>query len=170
MANTKFSVVIIAYKRKEYLINAVNSVLNQKYPSEFTEIIVVKSFQDVKIDQFLLEKQIKSIYTESKSIGKKFALGFEICRGDIICLLEDDDEFHELKMSTIADVFEKDPDIDVFVNGYEIVNSEEKLVNVNYFRRNREFQSTQPLLKLNSKNYDPKLFDLLNLYFNNSRF
>lgn len=94
----------------------------------------------------------------------------EICKGDIICLLEDYDEFHELKMSTIADVYEKDPDIDVFVNGYEIVDSEGKLVDVNYFKRNREFQSTQPLLKLNNKNYDPKLFDLLNFYFNNSRF
>jgi glycosyltransferase involved in cell wall biosynthesis len=170
LVTTRFSVVIIAYKRKEFLIKAVNSVLNQRYPREMIEIIVVKSFEDAEIDSILLKEQVRCVYTQAKSIGKKFALGFELSTGEIVCLLEDDDEFNELKMETIDRVHIENPEIDVFTNGYDIFSPDGKLIDINYFKRNREFQSNQSLLKINSLNYDPNLFDLLNLYFNNSRF
>ena len=76
MAKTRFSVVIIAYKRKEFLINAVNSVLNQRYPREMIEIIVVKSFEDNEIDSILLKEQVRCVYTHEKSIGKKICSWF----------------------------------------------------------------------------------------------
>ena len=170
MAKTRFSVVIIAYKRKEFLINAVNSVLNQRYPREMIEIIVVKSFEDNEIDSILLKEQVRCVYTHEKSIGKKFALGFELSTGEIVCMLEDDDEFHELKMETIDRIHIENPEIDVFTNGYDIFSPDGVLIDINYFKKNREFQSNQGLIKINSQNYDPNLFDLLNLYFNNSRF
>ena len=56
MAKTRFSVVIIAYKRKEFLIKAVNSVLNQRYPREMIEIIVVKL-----LNSRLLAKNVRLI-------------------------------------------------------------------------------------------------------------
>ena len=170
LVTTRFSVVIIAYKRKEFLIKAVNSVLNQNYPKELIEIIVVKSFKDDEIDRTLSEKLIKSIYTELKSIGKKFSLGFQNSSGDIICMLEDDDAFSELKLKTIAEVYEADKQIDVFLNGYDIVDTEGKVIDVNFYKQNREFQSKQSLIKIDSQNYNPDLFQSLNLYFNNSRF
>ncbi|BDB99861.1 glycosyltransferase [Saccharolobus caldissimus] len=48
------TVIIAAHKRKEFLRDAIKSVLNNSLKP--TEIIVVKDFKDTKIDSFLDEE------------------------------------------------------------------------------------------------------------------
>lgn len=170
MIKTTFTVVIIAYERKEYIINAVDSILNQSYPQDLVEIIVVKSFQDRYIDKYLDQHKIIHIYCDDKSIGLKFSMGIEKSSGEIICMLEDDDQFSKDKLKEISDVHRNHPEIDVFVNGYDIVDPKGTVQNISYFKKNREFQRRQHLLILGKDDYDPNLFMLLNFYFNNSRF
>ena len=45
------SVIIIAYKRKEFLLGAIKSVLNQTLDKKYYEIIVVKNYKDDAIDR-----------------------------------------------------------------------------------------------------------------------
>lgn len=52
------SVVITAYNRREYLIKAVNSVINQSLDSSYYEIIVIKNFEDNEIDNYLMNANI----------------------------------------------------------------------------------------------------------------
>ena len=59
------SVIITAYKRKEFILGAVNSVINQSLEKSKYEIIVVKNYLDNTIDKFLNEHNIIDIYTST---------------------------------------------------------------------------------------------------------
>ena len=58
------SVIITAYNRKEFLLNAIKSVLNQRLDKKYYEIIVIKNFRDKNIDDFIKDKKIKEILIE----------------------------------------------------------------------------------------------------------
>ena len=55
----KITVIITAYDRKKFILNAVKSVLNQKMPERNYELIVVKNYNDKTIDSFLDKNGIK---------------------------------------------------------------------------------------------------------------
>ncbi len=48
------TVIIVAYKRKEYIIEAIKSALNQTLNKEYYEIIVIKNFIDKNIDTLIV--------------------------------------------------------------------------------------------------------------------
>ena len=97
------SVIITAHDRKKFLLDAVNSVLHQTIDRNNYEIIVVKNFHD--FDDYLNEKNVKSIYTEEKPTGSKIAIGVEESRGDILCFLDDDDMFTREKLEVVSKEF-----------------------------------------------------------------
>jgi len=108
MMNNYISVIVIAHDRKKYIIDAINSVLNQKLDKNYYEIIVVKNFKDDKIDKFIENNGItKNYITEEKGVGKKAAIGIDNSSGDIICFLDDDDMFTENKLAIVLDTFSK---------------------------------------------------------------
>ena len=82
------SVVIVAYNRKKYLLNAIWSVLNQTISSSLVEVIVIKNFEDRNIDQFCTENNVKEILMDG-TIGEYLARGVRESHGEIIsyCLI-----------------------------------------------------------------------------------
>ena len=62
------SVFVTAYKRRQFLIEAVKSVLSQSLSKEFFEIIVTKSFMDTETDEFLLKNDIISLYIDDDDV------------------------------------------------------------------------------------------------------
>ena len=105
------SVIITAYKRKEFILGAVNSVINQSLEKSKYEIIVVKNYLDNTIDKFLNEHNIIDIYTDRIPLGAKIAYGIEKSEGEVICFLEDDDLFLPNKLEIIYSVFKENPNI-----------------------------------------------------------
>ena len=95
------SVIITAYNRKEFILDAVNSVINQSLERSKYEIIVVKNYLDDTIDKFLHENNIIDLYTDRKPLGAKIANGIEKSKGEVICFLEDDDLFLPEKLYEI---------------------------------------------------------------------
>lgn len=142
------SVVVTAYQRKSFLIQAVESVLSQSLNRTFYEIIVVKSFSDVDIDNYLSKNLVKSVLQpQNSSMGDDIVAGLKVATGDVICFLDDDDIFENSKLETIMHEFEADPKLDYFHNNYTIVN--EQLLptaSINYFRTSdRLFVDTSQL-------------------------
>ena len=89
------SVIIVAYNRKMYVKQAVESVLNQTYDKNKYEIIVVKNFHDEDIDKFLIANKVNNIFSLNDEYGKQLSIGISNSNGDIICFLDDDDLFDE---------------------------------------------------------------------------
>ena len=73
MSNSKLpyiSVIIIAYKRKEFLLNAIKSVVNQTLETKYYQIIVIKNFTDNTIDNYIKNKKVIGIVSSEEGINK----------------------------------------------------------------------------------------------------
>ncbi len=106
------------------MLSAVESVTKQNFNRQNFEIIVVKGFEDTLIDKELENHNVRNILLNEKSLGSKIATGIEQAQGDIILLLDDDDEFVSNKLQTISEIFDRYPEIDFIHNS--LVKIDEK--------------------------------------------
>lgn len=166
----RFSIVIIAYKRKTYLLEAVKSALNQNYPKEKYEIVVVKAFYDEMIDRCLKELGVVTLFSDTEFQGKSLADALAVCTGDIICLLDDDDLFTPDKLTKISDVYISIPSLAVTVNSYDIISSTGETLETVFGLSERTLQmcSGIKIWEYPSYDLDSMIMDL-NMLFNSSR-
>lgn len=123
------SILIYTYKRKEYLLKAVDSVLSNEFdPSKF-EILVVKGFKDNDIDNYLFKNGIRTLFVDDKSLGVKLARGIRECKGVFVCFLDDDDEFESDKLEIISNLLEKDDRLDFIHNSISVINEGGNTIN-----------------------------------------
>jgi glycosyltransferase involved in cell wall biosynthesis len=102
-----FSVVICDHDRKQYIKEAVKSVLMQNISRSMLEILVVKNYMDEDIDKYLLDNNIRSVFTNDVPLSRKMVRGIENSTGLYICFLDDDDLFAPGKLSRITNFIEK---------------------------------------------------------------
>ena len=108
MGTPKVSVIIPAYNGKEYLAEAIRSVLDQTYPN--FEIVVV----DDASPEFLWDIINKfndprvRIIRHERNFGAVAArqTGFKASSGDIIALLDQDDLFHKKNFKCMSIIYE----------------------------------------------------------------
>jgi len=107
----KASVIVIDYKRKKYILDALQSIKNQKgIDLNDIEVIVVKYYQDEKIDNYIKENfpnhKIISLDPDDPDhyVGRTFSEGIKASSNNLIFLLEDDDMFTENKISRIFEI------------------------------------------------------------------
>jgi len=165
----EISVIIIAYNRKDYLIQAVQSAINQQFDREKYEIIIVKNFTDPDIDHFLNVNGVKNIFSSNISIGSKFTEGIRSARGEIICLLEDDDIFLPNKLDVVYSVFLRNPNLCYYHNNAGFIDGSGNIMN------NFDTVSTRKIKRVGemyvkADEKDKKVFRLFDIgsYWNNS--
>jgi len=117
------SVIITAHNRREFLLEAVNSALNQTLPKDEYEVIVVKNFEDERIDKFLEDHGVKNIVTKEEPLGAKIAIGVEESKGEVISLLEDDDLWLPQKLEKVKQVFQDENVIYYLNKAYDFYGS-----------------------------------------------
>jgi|GEM_PF-734287 len=124
------SVVIIAYNRKEFLKNAIRSVYTQLLDKGLYEVVVVKSFEDKDIDDYIAKLGYKNIIYDTPSYGERLSVGIEESKGEILAFLEDDDEFKPNKLSKIYKAFSTQKEVSYFHDTREYIYKE-KIVDIN---------------------------------------
>jgi glycosyltransferase involved in cell wall biosynthesis len=122
----KISVIIYTYDRKNYILEAIQSVLKQNISRDQYEIIIVKGFEDADIDREIRSSVDISLTINAKGHGKKIVSAIEQSSGEIICLLDDDDLFIENKLARVRQIFESDNDITFIHNSIKRVNDDGK--------------------------------------------
>ncbi|MFZ8856238.1 MAG: glycosyltransferase family 2 protein, partial [Candidatus Nanopusillus sp.] len=107
----KASVIIIDYKRKKYILDALKSIKNQKgIDLNDIEVIVVKYYQDEKIDNYIKENfpNHKIINLDPNDpnhyVGRNYSEGIKVSSNNLIFILDDDDMFTENKISRIFEI------------------------------------------------------------------
>jgi len=113
------SVIITAYNRKKFLLDAFNSALNQTLSRDKYEIIVTKNFTDDKIDSYIKRYGGKLVFFEKGSIGEQVADALKYAKGEVICFLEDDDLFMKEKLEYIYNTFLENKNL-IYVNNARI--------------------------------------------------
>jgi len=117
------SVIITAHNRREFLLDAVNSALNQTLPKDEYEVIVVKNFEDERIDKFLEEHGVKNIVTNEEPFGAYLVRGVEESKGEVISLLDDDDLWLPQKLEKLKQAFQDENVIYYHNNFYNFYGS-----------------------------------------------
>ncbi len=106
----------MAHNRREFLTNAIDSVINQTLDDDKYEIIVILNFQDPGLLQF--SPRVRFIYHTDLTIGEVISLGVRESSGEIISFLDDDDIFLPGKLQKVREVFNKNPKLAYFHNNY----------------------------------------------------
>ncbi len=123
------SVIIIAYNRKKYIINAINSALNQTLSKDKYEIIVIKNFNDNVIDKFIGDNNIINVYSSNKTVSGKISEALKIARGDVISFLEDDDLFFNNKLEYVYNLFKNNDNLAYYHNATQYINDYGNTIN-----------------------------------------
>lgn len=111
------SVIVLAHRRREFLREAIESVLRQDLDRGRFEIVVVKNFRDAGLDEFIERVGAQHLESEAEGGSPKLKLGIERSRGRILTFLEDDDAYEPSRLRRIYEAFEKRPGLGYYHNG-----------------------------------------------------
>ncbi len=127
----KFSVVIPLYNKSQYIIRAINSILEQNYPVD--EIIIVDdgSTDDSLIKIRMLNSPlIQIIEQENQGVSIARNTGIKKCRNEYILLLDADDYWLNTFTSEIKKLAKKYPDAGMLACNYAF-KTKEKIIPAN---------------------------------------
>ncbi len=125
----RISVVLSAYNRKDYLLEAFDSLLNQSGDVTF-DIVVLKNFPFPQIDNYKGKVSVQVFSNDKLTSGESFKKYFNYFTGDVIAFLEDDDVFTNEHLSRISQAFSDDKTLIFYHNSrFTIDNSGEVFQN-----------------------------------------
>ena len=125
------TVGIMAFNRKKYLSNAINSAIKQTLNRDLYEIIVVTNFE---IPNFIEYKNkfnnFRSIRIEAPKSEPVNLLKYVIdkSQGEYVCFLDDDDLFDERKLERIIHYFKINPKVCYIHNSFHTINNENEIL------------------------------------------
>ncbi|WP_054837985.1 glycosyltransferase family 2 protein [Sulfuracidifex metallicus] len=100
------SVIITAHNRREFLLEAVNSALNQTLPRDEYEVIVAKNFSEY--DNILKNLGVKTVFSNEQNQGADIVNALSYTEGDVICFLDDDDLWVPWKLEKVKEEFKEE--------------------------------------------------------------
>jgi len=113
-ARDTVSVVVTAWRRREFLRDALASV-RFEVGSPF-ELVVVADFRDDHLEHELRKRQGRWVLSHEERWGAMISDGVRAARGSVIALLDDDDLWHPLRLEEVHRTFEADPELGFFHN------------------------------------------------------
>lgn len=151
------TVVITAYNRKNFIRNAVESVIRQELDSSRYEIIIVSNY-NIELDQFPKNMPISVIIMEG-TVGEFLFAGIKKAKYDLIAFLDDDDEFEVGKIKRILSFFESDEKLVYYHNSMDYIDDNNKRINYSRMVESR-FQKFRPNTIIFSPHYEIEKLNL----------
>lgn len=116
-----FSVIIPAYNAEKFIMNSIQSVLNQTY--EGFELIVVddgsKDGTKGVIERFK-DDRLRYVYQENAGVSAARNRGILESKYEFICFLDADDEWRPEHLSVMSGLISKYPKCGMYISGYDI--------------------------------------------------
>ena len=116
------SVIVGAYSREKYLLNAVRSLLAQTIPRDRFEIIVIKNFRSTEVDSELERVGATVLSDAEPRIGRWLRHAVNVSRAPILTFCDDDDEFEPDRLERLLEVFRTHPDLGYYRNRVRVID------------------------------------------------
>lgn len=126
------SIILSFYNARLYLEKAVLSVLEQNFSN--WEIIAINDASTDESRNILRDLTLKSIkirvfdFDQNKGVGYSRNFALNKAKGEYIMFLDSDDLLSANALSTLSEVINKHVSNDVFIWGYNTINSSEKII------------------------------------------
>ena len=118
----KVSIIIRAYNSEKTIKRALESALNQDFPKQDFEVIVIDDGSTDRTLKILkpYQKKIRLIKQKHQGAIKSANLGFRIAQGKYLILLDSDDFFEPTILKKMTAILDKNPKINfVYCDYYE---------------------------------------------------
>jgi glycosyltransferase involved in cell wall biosynthesis len=130
MTTPRISVLIDTYNQERYIEQAIMSVLEQDFPAEDVEILVVDDGSTDRTPEIIGKFVPRVRYLRKENGGQ--ASVFNAClpqlHGRIVSFLDGDDWWAKEKLTAVAEAFERNPEIAAVGHGfYEVRDNEPPL-------------------------------------------
>ena len=124
----RVSIIIPAYNSAKYLLEAIESVLNQTYADY--EIIVIddgSTDNTSKVIEPCLQ-HIRYFQQENQGVSAARNRGLDLARGELIAFLDADDIFMPYKLEEQVAVFDAQPEVGIVNSGFRIIKEDGEFV------------------------------------------
>lgn len=154
------TVVIPVYNRKQFINEAIKSIIDTNVNNNIIEIIIVTNIDlDINLKNDFVD--LKIIRTDEKELSQKIKMGIISANADIIAFLEDDDLWVNNKISHILSIF-NNKEIDFYHNNFLRFRNVPKREDYIYLQNNfleiptKDIRSSVKILKLFIKKFHPE--------------
>ena len=120
----RLTVLLMAYKRKDFIKEALMSILNQTIPRSEYEIICITGFKDEDLSSFMRQNNIIELFDDT-TLGSRLVTGLNRSSGDIIVFMDDDDLFRNDKLEKVINAFDQTGCI-YFHNNVQLIDRNSK--------------------------------------------
>jgi hypothetical protein len=119
MTKPRVSVLIDTYNHERFIEEAIVSVLEQDFPREEMEILVVDDGSTDRTPEIIrkFEPRVRLMRKTNGGQASAFNAGIPECRGEIIAFLDGDDWWTRNKLSCAIETLEKNPDVGAVGHG-----------------------------------------------------
>lgn len=131
----RVSVILISYNgaSRGFLRSAVESVLAQTY-DDFELLLVDDGSTDStaeKCRSFTADSRVRYIWKENGGIGSARNKGIAESKGDLICFLDDDDEWLPEKLARQVELYDSAPSgVGLVYTGIEVVDAKGQTISI----------------------------------------
>lgn len=112
-------------------------MLNQTLERSKYEVFVITDFELDQRDDFTREG-VKFVLDGRKEFCKKLSSVMGLLKGSYICLLDDDDLYHENKLFRVLQIFSEYSDVVFIQNNMGIINASSTIVKERFYRNLEE--------------------------------
>src|ERR1700728_3477743 len=125
----KFSVVTISFNQRQYLEEALRSVLTQDYP-EIEYIVVDPGSTDGsrELIKSFANQLARVVFEPDRGAADGLNKGFQHASGDILGFLNSDDVLLPGAMRSVAQAFAQNPDCDIVMGNGFIIDGQGKRI------------------------------------------
>jgi glycosyltransferase involved in cell wall biosynthesis len=131
----EIAVIIGAYRRREYLLRAVRSVLAQTIARDRYEVFVTKDFSDPAIEGELARAGVRTHVDADPRIGTWLGRAVQATTAPILTFLDDDDEYEPERLARVLEVFHDHPNVGFYRNRVRVIDTEGRPVPTAQWRR-----------------------------------
>jgi glycosyltransferase involved in cell wall biosynthesis len=113
------TVLIDTYNHREFIEDAINSVLRQDFPLSETEILVVDDGSTDDTDEVVRKfaPRVRLLRKSNGGQASAFNAGIPEAHGEIVAFLDGDDWWAPGKLTAVSEAFAKDADVGLIGHG-----------------------------------------------------